>query len=156
MIATILAASIFAGAAISQLYSFQNTFKQVSSKNQEMLGSNVAIIGETSTQPNRIIIWAKNTGQTSFGLNSGVNNASYWDLFITFPNGTYHHFSYDQSCASDCWTAQILNDKGTVGTWDQGETVQITVYTNSIPSGSYIIKLTLPNAITSEDTFSLS
>ena len=156
MIATIIAASIFAGAAISQLYSFQNTFKEVSSKNQDLLGSSIAIIGETEAAPNRITIWVKNTGRTSFGLNSGVQNATYWDLFLTFPNQTYHRFSYDPSCSYDCWSAQILNDKGAIGVWEEGETIQITVYTLSIPSGSYDIRLTLPNAITSEDNFSLT
>jgi len=156
LIATIIAASIFAGAAISQLYSFQNTLSQVSSKDQQLLGSSVAIIGESEAASNQIYIWVKNTGQTSFGLNKGAQNATYWDLFLTFPNQSYVRFSYDPNCSYDCWSAQILNGNGAVGMWSQGETIQITLHTNSIPSGSYDVRLTLPNAITAEDSFSIA
>jgi len=157
LITTIIAASIFTGAALSQLYSFQNSLKEISSKNQEIFGSSIEIISEAkATSPNRILIWLKNIGQTSFSLDGGGYNTTYWDLFITFPNGSYTRFDYTNPCASNCWTAQILNDKGTVGLWEYGETLQITVYTSSIPSGSYGARIALPNGVTCEDKFSFA
>jgi archaellum component FlaF (FlaF/FlaG flagellin family) len=156
MITTIIAASIFAGAALSQLYSFQNTLKDVSSRNQELFGSSVAIIGEArSASSTAVIVWVKNVGRTSFSLSGATANATYWDLFITFPNETYTRVTYNSDCQSGCWNAQILNDKGTIGVWEYGETLQITIYTGSTPAGSYAIRLTLPNSLTTEDKFSL-
>lgn len=156
MITTIIAASVFSAAALSQLYEFQNAFKEVSSRNEEVFGSSIVIIGETTaSSPNRIIVWVKNTGRTSFRLEGSTVNATFWDLFIVFPNATYQRFSYVSACSSDCWNAQILDDKGTTGLWEESETLQIYVYVASIPTGSYEVRLTLPNGATCEDTFSL-
>jgi hypothetical protein len=156
MITTIIAATVFTGAALTQLYSFQNTFKEVGSRNQEIFASSITIIGETSvTSPNRMIVWAKNIGRTSFSLTGSTTDASYWDLFITFPNGTYQRFNYSATGQDNCWNVQILNDKGTIGAWENGETIQITIYTNTIASGAYEVRLTLSNGVLAQDKFSL-
>lgn len=156
LITTIIAASIFTAAALQQLYAFQNAFKDVSIRNEEMFSSSVTIVGETmASSPNRIIVWVKNTGRTSFRLEGGTVNGTFWDLFITFPNATYKRFNYVYGCSSDCWNGQILNDKGTIGLWEEGETLQVTVYTASVPAGSYEVRLALPNGVTCEDKFSL-
>ncbi len=153
-ISTIIAASIFAGAAISQLYSFQNVLKEVGQSNQEMMSSSIQIIGESKSST-YISVWVKNVGRSSFRLNEGTVNASYWDLFLTFPNGTFRRFPYSPSGSSQCWKAQIQNDMGTTGVWERGETIEMKIYTSSIPSGSYRVRLTLPNGISAEDTFSI-
>jgi hypothetical protein len=153
-------ASIFAGAALQELYSFQNSFKQISSSNQALFSSSIVIIGEARlTSSTGINIWVKNIGQTSFGISGDAagNNATYWDLFITFPDGTYQRFAYNPNCNSNCWTVQILNG---AGIWQNGETIQITVYTASpseptLSSGSYQVTLTLPNGASAQDKFSL-
>ena len=156
MITTIIAASIFTAAALSELYSFQNSIKEIGSKNQDLLGSSVTIIGEARAASSQgIVVWVKNTGQTSFSLSGSATNASYWDLFITFPNQTYTRFSYNANYQIGCWSAQILDDNGVIGAWEYGETLQITIYTNSTPAGSYSIRLSLPNSLTVEDQFSL-
>jgi archaellum component FlaG (FlaF/FlaG flagellin family) len=148
MIVTIIAASIFTAAALQQLYAFQNAFKDVSMQNEEMFSTSITIIGETNTS-NRIIIWVKNTGRTSFTLNGTL-----WDLFITFPDETYKRFNYQSACSNNCWNDTILNGNGN-GVWDQGETMQITVYVASVPAGSYEVRLALPNGVTCDDKFSL-
>jgi archaellum component FlaG (FlaF/FlaG flagellin family) len=148
MITSIIMASIFTAAALQQLFAFQNAFKDVGMRNEEMFSSSITIIGETNTS-NSIIIWVKNTGRTSFPLNGTL-----WDLFITFPNGTYQRFNYRSGCQNDCWNAQILNDNGN-GVWDDGETIQIIVYAASVQAGSYEVRLALPNGVTCDDRFSL-
>ncbi len=156
MIVTVIAASIFSAAALEQLYAFQNAFKDVSSRNEEMFSSSITIIGETKTSsPSSITIWVKNIGRTFFRLEGTTANATFWDLFIIFPNETYKRFDYVSACSDDCWGAQILNDKGTIGLWEAGETIEISVYTASIPAGSYEVRLALPNGVTCEDKFSL-
>ena len=158
MITSIIMASIFTAAALQQLYAFQNAFKDVSIRNEEMFSSSITIIGEArnaSSPNNPIVIWVKNTGRTSFQLRNGTADGTLWDLFITFPSGTYERFNYSSTCSNDCWKAQILNDKGTIGLWEQGETLQITVYATSVPAGSYQVRLALPNGVTCEDKFSL-
>lgn len=156
MITTVIAASIFTAAALGQLYAFQNAFKDVSSRNEEVFSSSITIIGETMTSsPSRIIIWVKNTGRTSFRLEGGTVNATFWDLFIVFPNETYKRFNYVSGCSDDCWNAEILNDKGTSGLWEQGETLEVSAYTASIPTGSYEVRVALPNGVTCQDRFSL-
>jgi archaellum component FlaG (FlaF/FlaG flagellin family) len=155
LITTIIAASIFTGAALTQLYSFQNTFKEVSSRNQQIFASSIVIIGETknASSPTSIIVWVKNIGRTSFPL----TDAAYWDLFIVFPDGTYQRFTYNNSTTqNNSWGVKILNDKGTIGVWENGETIQITAYTNSIASGSYEVRLTVSNGVTAQDKFSFS
>jgi archaellum component FlaG (FlaF/FlaG flagellin family) len=148
MIVTIIAASIFTAAALQQLYAFENAFKDVSMQNEGMFSTSITIIGETNTS-NGIIIWVKNTGRTSFTLNGTL-----WDLFITFPNGTYERFNYQSGCSNDCWNAEILNSNGN-GVWDEGETIQITAYVALVPAGSYEVRLALPNGVTCDDRFSL-
>jgi archaellum component FlaG (FlaF/FlaG flagellin family) len=157
MITTIIAASVFSAAALTQLYEFQNAMKDVSSRNEEVFTSSITIIGEAerSSPDNHITIWVKNTGRTSFLLQGSPPNATSWDLFIVFPNGTYERFSYLDACSNDCWNVQILNDKGTTGVWEQGETLEISVYTSTTPAGSYEVRLSLPNGVTCEDRFSL-
>lgn len=160
LIVTVIAASIFSAAALQQLYAFQNAFKDVSSRNEEMFSSSITIIGETETSsPSSIIIWVKNTGRTSFRLeDESTANGTFWDLFMIFPNETYIRFNYasqSSSCSDDCWKAQILNDRGTIGLWEEGETLQISVHTASIPAGSYEVRLALPNGVTCDDKFSL-
>lgn len=157
MIVTIIAASVFSAAALSQLYEFQNAIKDVSSRNEEVFSSSITIIGEaeTSSPDNHIVIWVKNTGRTSFQLQGSPPNATSWDLFVIFPNGTYERFSYLSACSYDCWNAQILNDRDTTGVWEQGETLEISVYTSTTPAGSYEVRLALPNGVTCEDRFSL-
>jgi hypothetical protein len=124
-----------------------------------MFSSSITIIGETETSlPSSIIIWVKNTGRTSFRLeDESTTNGTFWDLFLTFPNGNYIRFNYESllACSDDCWSAQILNDRGTIGLWEEGETLQISVHTASIPAGSYEVRLALPNGVTCDDKFSL-
>jgi Archaebacterial flagellin len=157
MIVTIIAASIFSAAALAQLYEFQNAMKDVSSRNEEVFSSSITIIGEanSSSPSNHFVIWVKNTGRTSFQLEGAAPNTNSWDLFVIFPNETYKRFNYTSSCSNDCWGATILNDRGMIGVWEQGETLEIFVYTTSIPSGSYEVRLALPNGVTCEDKFSL-
>lgn len=153
LIATIIMATVFTGAAITQLYTFQNSLKEISSQNQQVFGTSITIISETQEDsPNRILIWVKNVGVTSFALDGSGSNTTYWDLFITFPNGTYNRFSYS-SGQYNCWNAQILNAR-TAGLWEQGETLLLTIYTERIDSGSYTVRLTLPNGVSTEEQFS--
>jgi archaellum component FlaG (FlaF/FlaG flagellin family) len=150
MIATIIAASIFTAAALQQLYAFQNAFKDVSMRNQEMFSTSITVVGETRNASG-IVIWVKNTGRTSFSL-----NGTFWDLFITFPSKTYQRFNYMSGCSdnNNCWDAQMLSDNGN-GVWEEGETIVICVRTASVPAGSYEVRLALPNGVTCEDQFSL-
>jgi archaellum component FlaG (FlaF/FlaG flagellin family) len=153
LIATIIMATVFTGAAISQLYTFENAFKQVSTANQQMFASSITIIGEAQqTSPTSIQVWVKNIGQTAFSLGGSGINASYWDVFLTFPNGTYTRFSYGTS-QHNCWSAQILNGGGT-GVWENGQTLLITIYTQQVDPGSYTVRITLPNGVSAEDKFS--
>lgn len=155
LIVTIIAASLFTGAALSELYTFENTFKEVGSRNQAILESSITIIGETNeSSPNRIIVWVKNIGGTSFQVGGSSNNVEqYWDVFITFPNGTFFRFPYDATAQYDCFNVSLLNGGGT-GTWETEETIQLTIYTVTIPSGEYHVSISLPNGVTAQDTFS--
>jgi archaellum component FlaG (FlaF/FlaG flagellin family) len=157
MITTIIAASIFSAAALSQLYEFQNAIKDVGSRNEEVFSSSITIIGEanSSSPSTHIVIWVKNTGRTSFQIEGAAPGTNSWDLFVIFPNGTYKRYSYASACSNDCWGAQILNDQGVIGVWEQSETLEISVYTATIPEGSYEVRLALPNGVTCEDRFSL-
>jgi hypothetical protein len=169
LIVTIIAASIFTAAALSALYTFENTFKEVGSRNQAILESSITIIGETEccyndsspNGPNRIIVWVKNVGSTPFQVGgSSDNTEQYWDVFVTFPNGTYSRFLYEPTAQYACFDLTLLNGGGT-GMWETGETIQLTIYMGGypqggtpIPSGEYQVSVSLPNGVTAQDTFS--
>lgn len=153
-ISTIIAASIFAGAAMSEMYSFQNVMKEVGQSNKDVLSSSVKIIDQSKSS-SFLSVWVKNTGQTSFRLDEQIASASYWDVFLKFPNGTLKRFTYNPTGSSECWNGQILNDMGTIGLWEKGETIEIKIFTASIPNGSYKVRLALPNGVGDETTFSI-
>lgn len=160
LIATIIAASVFTAAAISELYTFQNTFKEMGSKNQAAYESSITIIGETNAT-GQIIVWVKNTGTTSFTLSGVDGDPQFWDVFITFPNGAYTRFPYSSitGCSpgqdGSCFNVMLLNDVSGTGIWASGETIQLTIYTSqTIGAGSYQVSLSLSNGVTAEDTFS--
>jgi archaellum component FlaG (FlaF/FlaG flagellin family) len=162
LIATIIAASVFTAAALSELYTFQNTFKEVGSKNQAAYESSISIIGETNeTKEGQIIVWVKNTGTTSFTMSGADGDPQYWDLFITFPNGAYTRFPYSSTtgCSAgqdgNCFNVMLLNDVSGTGIWATGETIQLTITTSqTITAGSYQVSLSLSNGVTAQDTFS--
>ena len=170
LIATIIAASVFTAAALSELYTFQNTFKEVGSKNQAFYESSITIIGETNAtslnhSPSEIIVWVKNTGATSFTIGGTDGDPQNWDVFITFPNGTYARFPFYQvstsgSCSSgqggNCFNVWLLNTGGGTGTWEAGETIQVTIYAqqSTLAPGQYQISLSLSNGVTAQDNFS--
>ena len=151
-------ATVFTGAAITQLYTFENSLRQVSTANAQIFGSSIVIIGEAQqATPSSIQVWIKNIGQTSFVVSDSGINASYWDIFLTFPDGAYTRFSYCQPSSQDsCWTAQILNagTAGTAGVWTNGETLLLTIYTPSVIPGSYTVSITLQNGVSATDKFS--
>lgn len=159
LIATIIAASVFTAAAISELYTFQNTFKEVGSKNQALYESSITIEGEAqASSPLRIVIWVKNIGTTSFQMSGSDSDPQYWDVFITFPSGNVTKFPYTAGgCESpnECFDTVLLNGQAGSTMWETGETVQITICgLTSIPSGSYQVSLSLSNGATAQDNFS--
>ena len=161
LIATIIAASIFTAAALSELYTFQNTFKEIGSKNQAYYDTSITIIGEAEgPSAGEIDVWVKNTGTTSFTITGSESDALYWDVFITFPAGTtassYTRFPYSSTCAAQggCFNVALLNGGGSA--WETGDTVQLTIYTtlSSLPQGEYQVSLSLSNGATAQDNFS--
>ena len=159
LIATIIAASVFTAAALSELYTFQSTFKQVGSKNQAYYETSVTIIGEAKGSPSgEIEVWVKNTGTTSFTI-SASGDPQYWDVFITFPSGTYTRFPYSSSCTSQstspCFGVTLLNTGNNTTTWETGDTILLSIFTQvSLSSGSYQVNLSLSNGATAQDNFS--
>jgi archaellum component FlaG (FlaF/FlaG flagellin family) len=177
LIATIIAASVFTAAALSELYTFQNTFKEVGTKNQAYYESSITIIGEahasatsSSGSLDEIDVWVKNTGTTSFTI-SATGDPQYWDVFITFPNGTDTRFPYSSSCSvgqvlgssSLCFNVALLNGSSGSSTWETGETVQLTIIMyncggsdtcTTLPTGAYQVSLSLSNGVTAQDSFS--
>jgi archaellin len=182
LIATIIAASVFTGAALSELYTFQNTFKQVGSKNQAFYETSITIIGEAnvsapstggSTNLNEIEVWVKNTGTTSFQV-SATGDPQYWDVFLTFPNGTNTRYPYSSTCTvaqvigppwNPCFNVVLMN--GMSGSsWATGDTIQLTIITEygsannnvgcgRLPVGSYEVSLSLSNGANAQDSFSI-
>ena len=158
LIATIIAASVFTAAALSELYTFQNTFREVGSKNQAYYETSITIIGEAKgSASGEIDVWVKNTGTTSFTITAS-GDPQYWDVFITFPGGTYTRFPYGSSCTaggSPCFAVTLLNTGGGTATWETGDTVQLSIFTNvSLQSGAYQVSLSLSNGATAQDNFS--
>ena len=168
LIATIIAASVFTAAALSELYTFENSFQQVGSKAQAYYESSITIIGEAQASSSsgmaEIDVWVKNTGTTSFTITGSASDSQYWDVFITFPDGTYIRFPYSStagSCGSNqngCFNVALLNDITGTGKWETGETVQLTIITtySSLSSGAYQVSLSLSNGVNAQDNFSFS
>jgi archaellum component FlaF (FlaF/FlaG flagellin family) len=157
LIAVVVATTIFVGAGFSQVEEIRAAFNANVRGYRQQLLSDIEIVNVARDPSNpTLYLWVKNTGPVSVRLTGASSyNASYWDLFLTYPDGTVVNPTYSTSGSTNTWSATIVNDRPETGRWERGETVQITVNLSTLPTGTYTVKLALPTGASDEETFTL-
>lgn len=116
-----------------------------SSKIDDRIRCKIEII-EVSDSGNDVYVWIKNIGASRIG---GISSS---DIFFG-PEGNFARIPYDETGTSKpCWNYTI--ESGTE--WKPTDTVKITIYLTSTPSGSYYFKIVLPNGISDQEIYSTS
>jgi hypothetical protein len=116
-----------------------------SSKIDDRIRSKIEII-EMSNNANDIYVWIKNIGA------SRIQNVNSSDIFFG-PEGNFSRIPYSENVTTKpYWNYAIESGSA----WGPTATVKITLYLDSVPSGSYYFKIVLPNGISDQDIYSAS
>ncbi|MBN2733282.1 MAG: flagellin [Methanomicrobiaceae archaeon] len=154
LITAIVAAAVLVNAFFPIIYQASSTFSESSSSADERLRTDIKIINTFANSPDAKI-WIKNIGSARIGTNS-INMS---DLFIG-AEGDFSIATLDLSGSLDNneWSYRIIQtDENSY--WDPRETLEITVESTSIPSGSgnYVyFSFALPNGVSISQTFTTS
>ena len=113
----------------------------------DRIKSNIEII-QTANDGSNIHIWVKNVGDSRIGP---IENS---DVFSDVEDGNVSRITYGGE-TTPYWGYAIEGNPGET-MCGVHETIQITIYcTNPPASGTYIVKIVLPNGISDEHQFSL-
>ncbi len=121
-----------------------NAINNATDKVNEQIKSQIEIIN-VNNNASTIQVWVKNVGA------SVINSIENSDVFLT--NGSnIERLAYgDDSTPLPYWNYQI---KGTSNIWGPTVTNEIRIYLSSpLSSGSYMVKVVIPNGISDEATF---
>jgi len=154
LITAIVAAAVLVNAFFPIIYQATSTFSESSSSADERLRTDIKIINNYAITPDAKI-WIKNIGSARIGTNS-INMS---DLFIG-AEGDFALAALDLtgSLDDDEWSYRIVQTDGNEY-WDPRETLELTVESSSIPSGSgeYVyFSFALPNGVSISQTFTTS
>ena len=118
---------------------------EATGKIDDRIRSKVEII-QVSDSGNDVYVWVKNIGASRI---LGIDKS---DIFFGL-EGNFSRIPYDALAAvKPCWNYTI--ESGSI--WGPTATIKIIIYLNSSPSGSYYLKLVLPNGIAAQEIYSTS
>jgi len=109
----------------------------------DRIKSQIEII-QTASQGSNVYIWVKNVGASRIGA---VDKC---DVFLG-QTGATSRVLYGGS-SPPYWDYSI---EGSDTEWGPTATIKITIHLSSAPSGSYFIKVILPNGVSNEHQFSI-
>lgn len=112
----------------------------------DRIKSNIEII-QTTNDGSSAYIWVKNVGDSRIGP---IENC---DVFSDLDDGNLSHITYGGETAP-YWGYAIEGNPGAT-MCGVHETIKITITCSGIPSGTYFVKIVLPNGISDEHQFSL-
>jgi archaellum component FlaF (FlaF/FlaG flagellin family) len=118
-----------------------SALSSISSKVDDRVKSQVEII-ETASENNKIYIWVKNVGAAKIGA---IEQS---DIFLG-QSGATERIPYGTGIPR--WEYTLENNTE----WIPTATVKITITLSSDPSGTYYIKVVIPNGISDEHQFSI-
>ena len=117
----------------------------MSSSIDDRIKSQIEII-QTESNGSNIYVWVKNVGA------SRIVAIDSCDVFLE-EAGTLSHITYG-GVSTPRWEYTIEGKPGE-DVCDLTDTIKITIYLSSAPSGSCIVKVVLPNGISEEHQFSI-
>ena len=153
---TITTALLIIAGIICSIFLFNSVYPMISRSSSAMVNmtekindrmqSQIEVIQATgSTGSDEVYIWVKNIGT------SRVDAIEQSDLFLG-PEGNADRIAYGSDQPLPHWTYTIEN--GTE--WGTGTTIKITAtFSENLSSGTYTLKLVIPNGIQAEYYFSL-
>ena len=150
-IGCVICATVLVAALYPSMYGAASSAVSTTVKLGERIETSVEIIQETDQSPYEYV-WVKNIGSSQL-VTSQINKS---DIFFG-KTTDFKRIPHDADLSpAPCWSYTFENDNNNNDRWDEGETLNITIYYDeTIDSGDYFVKIVLYNAISDEDTFSI-
>jgi len=159
LITAVISAGVLINAIYPVVFNMAGTFSSASHESDQRLRTDFKIVnyyGDSTTNPRSGKIWLKNVGSARISTDEIASS----DVFCGAV-GNFARLNYNAG-SGDSWTAVIKNPAGqeTNQFWDPGETLEITVTTNSLPLKSDNInayfQFVLPNGIWRSTEFTMN
>jgi archaellum component FlaF (FlaF/FlaG flagellin family) len=155
---TITTALLIVAGVICSIFLFNTVYPMINRSSAAMVSmtdkiddrmqTQVDIVHAANTTDRKTVyIWVKNVGTNR------VDNIEASDVFLG-PQGDFVRIPHESEAGGTYpqWTYTIENDTE----WKTGATVKITVtYSDSPESGTYYVKIVIPNGIAAEYFFSM-
>lgn len=148
-IGAIIAVSILIAAVYPSVQRMGDTSSAMTKSMSEKMATKINIIHESKVNTTTVDIWLKNIGKQTVGSDALESS----DLFFG-PKGNFTRATYN-GASTPSWTYTLENDSGE-GNWDPQETLKVRlVYTETLTSQNYYVKMVLFNGVFAEDYFSV-
>jgi hypothetical protein len=141
IIAGVVCSMVVLNAAYPAITGSAGAISDAASKIDDRIRSQIKII-ETAKDTDKVYVWVKNVGSSSIG---GIQSS---DIFWG-PEGNFARVTYGGT-VKPYWDYVIEN--GTK--WTPTATMKITIYLPAAPSGTYFLKIVIPNGISDWKLFS--
>jgi archaellum component FlaF (FlaF/FlaG flagellin family) len=141
MVAGVICSLVVFNTAYPAINRGASAISSISTKVDDRVKSQVEII-ETASESNKIYVWVKNIGAAEI---SGIEQS---DVFLGQSGATGR---IPNNTGIPRWEYTIENNTE----WVPSATVKITITLSSDPSGTYYIKVVIPNGISDVHQFSI-
>lgn len=155
LITAVIASGVLINAIYPVVFNMAGTFSSATHESDQRLRTDFKIVnyfGDGTAKAGKI--WMKNIGSAKIS----VDEIERSDVFCGAV-GDFARLNYNTG-TGDWWYAEIKNPTGQEGNvfWDPGETLEITVYTNSFPAknDNAYFQFVLPNGVWRSQEFTMN
>jgi len=122
----------------------QSAIVDATNKASDRIGSRISII-QAGASGSQVKLWVKNVGTTV------IDSVSQSDLFLT-SSSEIEIIPYG-GASTPRWEYSLVGDQSV---WQQSGTAAVVIYlSESLSSGTYLIRMVLPNGVCDETYFSV-
>lgn len=145
LIASVIAASIFAGVVLSSMGAIGSAYSSMSSNERNAMVTKIKIIYADNVDSGTVYVYVKNVGKIAL---TELNKMDVY--FGEYAAADYVPFN---SSTPPTWSYELL---GGGGAWRVGGTLRITIdYGAALRSGTYLVKVVTPSGVSDEYVFSI-
>ncbi|HMK47665.1 MAG TPA: hypothetical protein VK436_13655 [Methanocella sp.] len=152
IIAAIISVVILINAVYPALFAATGSITNAAGTAGDRVNSDLRVVMSSRVNSTAVQVWVKNIGSTRVP----AGEISYTDVYFGDQGGSMARASV--SSTSGFWWTYSLDETDGDGDWDQGETVQMTIFDGSgsrFTPGDHAIKLVLFNGAGFEDTITI-
>jgi len=142
--AAVVAAVMVINTMLPALGSGGSSVLSSSSAASEQLKTSIDIIAVHTDSPT-VYVWIKNVGATNI---LAIDKA---DVFLQTPSD-FIRMSYNDGGGDNTWRYDIAEGEST---WKPGNTLEVTITSESALSGDYVVKFATYNGVSDEESFSV-